>query len=142
VSTTPDPSWKHLGKTSNADFYEVASDVLAIVPFPDTKDDQQTARESVAFQDQHWRKVGRRGAIACFMDNVIEQDSGARSVYSDETKHSLTTCYALVGETFFGNAAAAVFTGLAPPGRPTNVFRSLADARSWIDEQNRNATSK
>lgn len=142
MSTTPDPTWKHLGKTSNADFYEVASDLLAIVPFPDTKDDAVTARESIAFQERHWRAAGRRGGVACFMDNVIEQDSGARGVYADETRGSMTTCFALIGETFFGHAAGAVFTGLTPPGRPTNVFRSLADARSWIDEQNRAATKK
>jgi hypothetical protein len=135
--TTPDPAWRHLGKTSNADFYEVTPQLLAIVPFRDSRDTADTARESIAFQDTHWRAAGRRGAVAVFMDNVIEQDASARGVYADETRGTLTTCYALIGETFFGHAAGAVFTGLTRPGPPTQVFRSLAEARSWVDEQNR-----
>jgi hypothetical protein len=137
MSTKIDPAWRHLGKTSNADFYEVAPDLLAIVPFPDTRDDQKTARESIAFQDAHWKAVGRRGGVAVFMDNVLEQDSGARGVYADETKYTLSTCYALIGETFFGHAAGAVFTGLARPGPATQVFRSLAEALPWIAEHTR-----
>lgn len=140
MSTTPDPAWRHLGKTSNADFYEIEPDVLAIVPFVDSRDDETSARESIAFQDRHWRAAGRRGAVVVFMDNVIEQDAGARGVYADETTQTLTTCYALVGETFFGRAAGAVFTGLTRPSPPTQVFRSLADARSWIAEENRART--
>jgi hypothetical protein len=134
--TTPDPGWRHLGTTSNADFYELAPDLLAIVPHRDSRDDASSARESIAFQDRHWKAVGRRGGVVVFMDNVIEQDAGARGVYADETKDTRTTCYALVGETFFGHAAGAVFTGLTRPGPPTQVFRSLADARPWIAEQN------
>jgi hypothetical protein len=135
--TTPDPAWRHLGTTANADFYEIEPDILAIVPVADSRDDEASARESIAFQDRHWRAAGRRGAVVVFMDNVIEQDAGARGVYAEETAHTLTTCYALVGETFFGHAASAVFTGLTRPSPPTQVFRSLTDARSWIAEQHR-----
>jgi hypothetical protein len=133
----PRPEWKHLGKTENADFYELADDVIAILPGPNTKDDAKTARQSIQFQDAHWRKVGRRGAVVVFMDNVIDQDAGARTVYAEEVTHVPTTCYALVGETFYGHATAAVFEGLSKPGLPTNVFRSLEDALPWIAEMNR-----
>jgi hypothetical protein len=137
MTTRPDPAWRHLGKTSNADFYEIDPDILAIVPFADTRDNETSARESIEFQDRHWRAVGRRGGVVVFMDNMIDQDAGARGVYAEETSHTLTTCYALVGETFFGHAAGAVFTGLTRPSPPTQVFRSLADARTWVAEQNR-----
>lgn len=130
-------TWTHVGSTSNAEFYEAAPDLLVIVPHADTRDDARTARESLAMQDRHWRRVGRRGAVAVFMDPVLEQDAGAREVYASETAGIATTCFALVGETFFGQAAGAVFTGLARPGPPTQVFRSLDDARPWIAEQNR-----
>ena len=43
----------------------------------------------------------------------------------------------ITGETFYGYATSQVFTGLSKPGRPTNVFKSLEDARPWIDEMNR-----
>jgi hypothetical protein len=137
MSTLPEPGWRHLGATANAEVYEVDDDLLAIVPHPDSRDDEATARASIAFQDAHWRAAGRRGGGAVFMDNVLEQDAGARAVYANETGHTLTTCYALIGETFFGMAAGAVFTGLARPGPPTQVFRALADARPWIAEQTR-----
>jgi len=128
--------WTKLGGTSNADMYLVDPELLAIVPHHDSKDDQATARESLAFQDQHWRKAGRRGAVVVFMDPVLDQDGGARGVYANETHASLSTCFALVGETFFGHATAVVFEGLARPGIPTQVFRSLDDARPWIKEMN------
>jgi hypothetical protein len=134
--SVPDPTWKELGTTSNATFYLIRESVLGIVPFPDSIDDEGTARESIGFQERYWGSVGHGGAVVVFMDTVVEQDVGARAVYTDEVGASPTTCYALVGESFYGFATSQVFTGLAKPGRPTNVFRSLADAQSWIDEQN------
>jgi hypothetical protein len=100
-----------------------------------------TARSNLAAPEEHWRKVGRRGAVAVFMDNLIEQSAEARAVYAIETSHTKTTCYALIGETFYGHAISSVFVGLTRPGRPTQVFRSLEDARPWIDEQNRLAAA-
>jgi hypothetical protein len=132
-----DPSWKRLGATSNAEFFEVEPDILAIVPIGAATDDQKTARESIAFQERHWRDVGRRGAAVVFMDNVVQQDAAARAVYAEEVDTHPSTCFALVGETFYGYATSQVFTGLRPPGRPTNVFRSLADAMPWIREMNK-----
>jgi len=129
--------WRHLGQTSNADFYEVGPELLAVVPFDNSRDDEKSARESIAFQDAHWRAAGRRGAAVIFMDPVLEQDGGARAVYANETHHTLSTCYALVGETIYAYATSTVFTGLARPGVPTQVFRSFADARPFIEQMNR-----
>jgi hypothetical protein len=129
-------SWKHVGSTSNAEFYLVEPTLLAIVPHDNTSDDARTARESLTFQDRYWRSVGHRGAVVCFMDPVLSQDAGARAVYANETAHSLSTCFALVSETMFAHAQAAVFTGLSRPGIPTQVFRSLEDARGFIAEMN------
>lgn len=130
-------AWQHVGSTDNAEFYVVDPHLLAVVPHDNCTDDARTARQSLAFQTAHWKKAGHRGATAIFMDPVLVQESGARDVYTDETHSILTTCFALVGETFFGRAAAAVFTGLAKPGIPTMMFRTLEDARPWIAEMNR-----
>lgn len=135
--TAPAPDWKHLGTTTTADFYEVAADVIVIVPHPNTKHDAATARESLRFQDAHWRSRGCRGAVAIFVDEIVEQDAGARTVFAEEITYVPTICYALVGETFYGRATAAVFEGLSKPAVPTMVFRSLEDARPWIEEMNR-----
>jgi len=137
MNEIPVHEWSHLGASSNAEFYAVSDDVIAVVPRERCTDDQTSARESLAFQDAHWRKRGHRGAAVIFMDHVLVQDGGARAVYQDESHGILSTCFALVGETFFGKVTASVFTGLTKPGIPTQVFRSLAEANAWILEMNR-----
>ncbi len=134
--TLVDSSWKKLGSTSNADVYEIRSDVLGIVPHPNCRDHEATARESIRFQERHWRAVGHRGAVVVFMDTLLEQDTAARAVYANETLTHPTTCYALVGATFFAQAVSAVYEGLHKPGRPTQVFPSLDAALPWMAEMN------
>lgn len=133
----PSPEWPKVGATSNADFYEMREDILVIVPHVDSTDNEQTARESLALQKKHWGATRRRGSVIVWMDPIMAQDSGARSVYANETHGVPTNCYALVGESFFAMASASVFTGLAKPGIETNVFRSLAEALPWVEEMNR-----
>lgn len=136
--TAPDPSWKPLGSTANAEWYQIRDDLIAIAPRPDARDTEESARESIAIQQRHWRSVGRRGAVVVFMDNLLDQDSGARAVYMAESDPTCTTCYALVGESLFAQAVGSVFTGLARPQVPTHMFRSLDEAMPWIEEMNRN----
>lgn len=131
------PDWKKIGSTSNADFYEMRPDVLVIVPHPDATDGEDTARESLSIQKKHWTETGRRGAVVVWMDPVVSQDSGARGVYANETRGVPTTCYAIVGESFFAMATASVFTGLAKPGIETQIFRSLEEALPWVEEMNK-----
>lgn len=131
------PEWPKVASTSNADFYEMKPDVLVIVPHLDSTDHEASARESLAAQKKHWTSVGRRGAVVIWMDPVIAQDSGARGVYANETAGVPTTCYAIVGESFFAMATASVFTGLAKPGIETKIFRSLDEALPWVEEMNR-----
>ena len=133
----PVDRWKHVGSSSNAEFYVIEPEILGVVPQERCEDNAETARESLAFQDKHWRSVGHRGAAVIFMDRVLVQDGGARSVYEEESHGIYTTCFALVGETFFGIVTASVFTGLKRPAIPTQVFRSLEDALPWIAESNR-----
>jgi hypothetical protein len=136
MMTKPDPSWKLLGSTITAQFYAIADDIMGIVPYPDSTDTLESARASIGFQDKHWRAVGHRGAVVVFMDNIAQQGAEARAVYADEVDALPSTCFALVGESFYGYASSQVFTGLRPPGRPTNIFRSLADAMPWMKEMN------
>lgn len=130
------PEWKKIGSTSNADFYAMRDDVVVIVPHPDSTDGETSARESLALQKKHWSELGRRGAVVVWMDPVVAQDSGARGVYANETHGVPTTCYAIVGESFFAMATASVFTGLAKPGIETKIFRSLDEALPWIESMN------
>jgi hypothetical protein len=136
VKSILSPDWKKIGTTSNADFYAMRPDVLVIVPYADSTDNEASARESLAVQKKHWTESGHRGAVVVWMDPVVSQDSGARGVYANETRGVPTTCYAIVGESFFAMATASVFTGLAKPGIETKIFRSLEEALPWIDEMN------
>jgi hypothetical protein len=135
--TPPVPdTWTPLPATDNADWYRIAEDVIAIVPRPDAVDSEASARESIAIQRRHWRSVGHRGAVVVFMENLLDQDSGARAVYMNESDASCTTCYALVGATLFAQAVGSVFTGLSKPQVPTRMFRTLDEAIPWIEEMN------
>jgi hypothetical protein len=136
MKTVPDESWRPLAVLPNADVYEIRDDVIAIVPRQDAVDDEASARASLEFQRSHWKSRGHRGAVVVLMDPMRDQTAGARAAYANEGASTLTSCYALVGETFYAQAVSAVFTGLAKPAVPTNVFRSFDEADVWIREIN------
>jgi len=136
VNQIPASDWTHLGSSANADFYQIAPAILAVVPHQDTTDDEHTARESLAFQRSHWARMGHRGGVVVFMDPVLVQEASARAVYATETDDHPSTCFALVSSTLFGQATASTFEGLTRPGVPTHVFRSLEEALPWIREMN------
>jgi hypothetical protein len=137
MAKLPDPAWKKIASLSNADVYEVRGDVIAICPHQDAVDDADSARESLTFQREHWTRRGKGGAVIVHMDPMREQTMDARGIYTNEAQSAMTTCFALVGESFYAMAVSAVFTGLAKPSVPTNIFRSVSDAESWIREVNR-----
>lgn len=132
---TPDTiGWALIGRSANADFFEIEPGVLAVVPFEGSTDTADTATESVRIQLDHLRASGRRAGIVVFMDRIAAQDSGARAVYRDAPDPTFQVCFALVGRTMFGRAAASIFIGLHPPRVPTRMFGTLEEARAWIDK--------
>ena len=71
----PDTSaWSPIGRSGNADFYEIESGVLAVVPFDGTADTAETAAESVRIQLEHLRASGNRAGTVVFMDAVASQN--------------------------------------------------------------------
>ena len=129
----PDTSaWTSIGRSGNADFFEIEPGVLAVVPFDGTTDTAETASESIQIQLAHLRARGRRAGTVVFMDRVASQTSGARDVYRDVPDPMFQTCFALVGSTMFGRAISSVFIGLNPPRVPTRMFATFQEALSWI----------
>jgi hypothetical protein len=124
-------TWVHIGKSSNADFYEVEPQVLAVVPFDGCSDDETTARESVEMQLDHLRKHKRRAGILVFMDRVMTQTAGARNVYREAPDLAFQACFALVGGTVFGRAVGSIFIGLHPPRVPTRLCADIESALAW-----------
>jgi hypothetical protein len=127
--------WTAIGKSDNADFYEVEEGLLAIVPFEGSSDDEKTAKQSVQIQHDYLRPRGRRAGVIVFMDPLVEQHASARIVYRDGPDPAFVTCYALVGGTVFGRAVGSIFIGLSRPRVPTKLFGSLDDARAWARSQ-------
>jgi hypothetical protein len=132
---TPDTSaWTPIGRSSNADFFEVEPGVLAVVPFDGITDNATTAAESIRVQLEYLRPKGLRAGVLVFMDRVAQQDSGARTVYREAPDPAFQACFALVGSTIFGRAVGSVFIGLHPPRVPTRMFGTLEEAVAWIRE--------
>jgi hypothetical protein len=127
--------WTAIGRSDNADFYEVDERLLAVVPFDGTTDDAKTARQSVQIQHDYLRPRGRRAGVVVFMDRILEQDAAARAVYRDAPDPAFITCYALVGGTAFGRAVGSIFIGISRPKVPTRLFATLDEARAWARTQ-------
>ena len=115
----------------------IRENVLGVVPFPDTVDDQGTARESIGFQERYWRSAGHGGAVVVFMDTGGR--AGRRGEGSllgrgrGEPDHVLRARgRELLRVRHVAGVHRAVQAGVV---RPT-CSRSLADAQSWIDERN------
>ncbi len=130
---TPDTAtWTAIGRTGNADFFEIEPGVLAVVPFDGSSDTANTAAESVRLQLDHLRARGQRAGVVVFMDRIVAQSSGAREVYRDAPDPTFQICFALVGSTLFGRAVSSVFMGLHPPRVPTRMFGTFEEALTWI----------
>ena len=125
-------AWSAIGRSTNAEFFEVEPGVLAIVPFDGSSDTAETAAESVRVQLDHLRTHGQRAGTVVFMDRIVAQSSGARDVYRDAPDPTFQTCFALVGSTVFGRAVSSIFMGLHPPRVPTRMFASFEEALAWI----------
>ena len=123
--------WIRFGETSNASFYEVESQVLAVVPFDGYTDDGLTAKASVETQLAYLRSKGHKAGIVVFMDPIVQQTAEARAVYRDLPDPAFQVCFALVGGTFFGRAVGSVFLGLSKPRVPTQMFGTLSEAVEW-----------
>ena len=132
---SPDTSaWTPIGRSSNADFFEIEPGVLAVVPFDGITDNAATAAESIRVQLEYLQPKGIRAGVVVFMDRVAQQDSGARAIYRDAPDPAFQACFALVGSTIFGRAVSSVFIGLHPPRVPTRMFGTLEEALGWIRE--------
>jgi hypothetical protein len=55
----PDTSaWRRVGRTSNAEYFEIEPGVLGVVPDLGGSDSAETARENIGFQNRFFREHG------------------------------------------------------------------------------------
>ena len=128
-------NWQKFDETTNAVFYEIEPQVLAVVPTEGCTDDETTAQASIETQLAYLRPKGHKAGVIIFMDPVAEQTSAARAVYRDAPDPTYQACFALVGGTFFGRAVGSVFLGLSKPRIPTAMFGSFQEALEWCRTQ-------
>jgi hypothetical protein len=124
-------AWTRIGRSDNADFFEIEPRVLAVVPFDGCEDDEHTARASIRIQVDYLRSRETRAGVLVFMDRILKQSTRAREVYRDQPDPGLQACFALVGGTTFGRAVGSFFIGIHPPRVPTRMFRTTAEALAW-----------
>jgi len=136
-----DPTWPVLGRTDNATFHAASSRVIVVVPDAGCTDDENTARQSVQFQRDHWRAHETSGTAIILMDQVSHQTREARRVYQSNTEVDTRTIngFALISSSVFGRAVASVFMGLARPPVPTRMFADVPGALEWANAINAEA---
>jgi len=128
-------NWVKFGQTTNADFYQIDDNTLAVVPFEGCTDDETTATASVETQLKFLRENKKKAACIIFMDGIAQQTAGARTVYRELPDSEYQVCYALVGGTAFGRAVGSFFLGLSKPKVPTQMFGTLEQALIWCHSQ-------
>ncbi|MCH9682795.1 MAG: hypothetical protein K0V04_15270 [Deltaproteobacteria bacterium] len=129
--TAIDPSWAALGRSDNAAFFAALPRVLVVAPDDGCTDDEQTARQSLMFQREHWQRQGTPGAAVVLMDRVAHQTKAARRVYQTDVDLEWVTGFGLVTHSVFGRAVASVFMGLTQPPVPTRMFGKVEQALHW-----------
>jgi hypothetical protein len=131
VPTIETAGWKRIGRSSNADFFEVEERVLAVVPFDRCDDNEETAGESIRIQLEYLRPLEKRAGVLVFMDRILTQSAAAREVYRVAPDPAFQACFALVGGTTFGRAVGSFFIGIHPPRVPTRMFATTEEALRW-----------
>jgi hypothetical protein len=132
IDTTIETSaWTPIGRSENAEFFEVEARVLAVVPFDGCDDNEETARASIRIQLEYLRARQTRASVLVFMDRVLTQSTAAREVYRCEPDPAFHACFALIGGTPFGRAVGSFFIGIHPPRVPTRLFATFGEALAW-----------
>jgi len=123
--------WLYVGETSNTRYYDISEDVLGALPNDGAVDTEETARDNVAFQMNHFRQRGHGGVVVVFADALSSQDKGARRVYQSEPDPAVMLGTALVGNTLLGRAIISFFLGISRPRIPVRLCGSLEQALEW-----------
>ena len=128
--------WTRIGETSNSTYYEITARILAAVPLPGSRDDEDTAKENLDFQQTALAKVGG-GVVLVFFDNMVSQDKNARRVYQTVPDPAVLRGTALVGGSLMSRAMGSFFLGLSKPRVRLQMFGSAEEAVAWGEEVNR-----
>ncbi len=130
-----DPTWRLVQESPNTRFYEIESEILAIVPKPSAMDNRESALVNVNILNAHWRQKGHPGCVVALFDSGAGQDSGARAVYRDNMSPKDFPAIAFVGGTLMGRAMGNLFFRLSRVAIPMQLFGEVAPALIWLRSQ-------
>ena len=122
-----------IGESANTRYFAAADDIVLVMPIEGSRDDEASARENVAFQMGHARKLGRRCGFVVFLGPLVSQDAQARRVYAEGMDPALCFASALVVSNPLSRAIGSFFLGLSLPKIPTKLFDSVDAAIAWMD---------
>ena len=119
---TPDTSaWSPIGRSGNADIYEIESGALAVVPFDGASDTAVTAAENIQIQLAHLRARGNRAGTVVFMDPVASQTAEGTIYVTQRGREDDDLAPYLYQSTDFGKTFTPIVGNM--PFSPINVIR-------------------
>ncbi|HSR20962.1 MAG TPA: hypothetical protein VLL49_08610 [Anaerolineales bacterium] len=122
-----------VGKTYNAEYSRVEPDVLIVFPEPGFKDNEQSARTNMLWQQGFARDLGRKCGLVVMVNNLISQDAESRRVYSEGLLPELFYGLALVVGNPLARAIGSFFVGLSRPAVPVSLVGSMEEGISWLE---------
>jgi hypothetical protein len=132
-----DPSYQHLHKSSNANYYKVNDHILLVFPELGVKDDAVSAVENVKYQMDYARSLGHRVGLIVVMSYLLSQDKDSRDVYINDITSDLCYGTALVVTNPLSRAIGSFFIGLSRPLISTKLFNSIDDSVIWLNQQSK-----
>jgi hypothetical protein len=124
--------YQHFGTLTGADYYLVEADIILIVPPKGFFDNPRQARESVAFQDDYARKLGKKCGDIIVMSNVLSQDAETRRIYNEQGASELYYGVALVVDNALSRALASFLIGMTQTQVPIKLFDSIEKGIDWL----------
>lgn len=124
---------KKIGNTFNTDYSAYNEDILVVNPNPGYKDNVESARSNIEWQQFFARKLGRKCGLVVVLNNLLSQDAESRKVYSDGMLPELFYGSALVVSNPLSRAIGSFFIGLSKPVIPLTLVGSIEDGIIWLE---------
>lgn len=124
--------YQHLGVLAGVDYYGIQTDIILVVPPKGFLDSPIKARQSVEFQDNYARQVGKKCATLVVMSNVLGQDAETRRIYNAQAANGLYYGAALVVDNALSRALASFLIGMTQMQIPLKLFDTVENAIDWL----------
>ncbi|MGB8648524.1 MAG: hypothetical protein WCF84_25030 [Anaerolineae bacterium] len=122
-----------IGNLYNTDYLTAGPDILVASPAPGYKDNPESARASIDYQQRYARQLGKKCGVVVVMNNLLSQDAESRRVYAEGATPDLFYGVALVVGNPLARAIGSFFTGLSKPMVPLHLVDSIDSGIAWLE---------